>query len=49
MSFVQLTLTCEEEASQILIAELSTVGYDVFEETVVATVKSSRIGSGRFE
>lgn len=41
MSFVQLTLTCEEEASQILIAELSTVGYDVFEETADGFITST--------
>jgi ribosomal protein L11 methyltransferase len=32
MSFKQLNFTCKEEEAQILIAELSAVGYDVFEE-----------------
>ena len=43
MSFKLLNFICEEEASQILIAELSAVGFDVFEEREEGFVTSIEI------
>lgn len=47
MSFKQLVFTCEEETSQLLIAELSAIGYDVFEERAGGFVTS--IETAHFE